>query len=219
MLIGVPKEIKNHEYRVGLTPSSVVELAKHGHTILIQNNAGAAIDFSNEEYVAAGAQIIDTAEEIFERAEMIIKVKEPQAGECKMLKEGQILYAYLHLAPDPDQTRLLVESGATCVAYETVTDSAGGLPLLAPMSEVAGRMSVQAGAHHLEKAQGGRGVLLAGVPGVAPAKVLVIGGGVVGDNAASMAVGMSSDVTILDRSIARLRQLDNEYEGLSLIHI
>ena len=213
MLIGVPKEIKNHEYRVGLTPSSVVELAKHGHTILIQNNAGAAIDFSNEEYVAAGAQIIDTAEEIFERAEMIIKVKEPQAGECKMLKEGQILYAYLHLAPDPDQTRLLVESGATCVAYETVTDSAGGLPLLAPMSEVAGRMSVQAGAHHLEKAQGGRGVLLAGVPGVAPAKVLVIGGGVVGDNAASMAVGMSSDVTILDRSIARLRQLDNEYEG------
>jgi alanine dehydrogenase len=144
---------------------------------------------------------------------MIIKVKEPQPQECKMLREGQILYTYLHLAPDPDQTKLLVESGATCVAYETVTDADGGLPLLAPMSEVAGRMSVQAGAHHLEKAQGGRGVLLAGVPGVAPAKVLVIGGGVVGDNAALMAVGMGADVTILDRSIPRLRQLDGEYEG------
>ena len=144
---------------------------------------------------------------------MIIKVKEPQPQECKMLREGQILYTYLHLAPDPDQTKLLVESGATCVAYETVTDADGGLPLLAPMSEVAGRMSVQAGAHHLEKAQGGRGILLAGVPGVAPAKVLVIGGGVVGDNAALMAVGMGADVTILDRSIPRLRQLDGEYEG------
>jgi alanine dehydrogenase len=213
MLIGVPKEIKNHEYRVGLTPSSVKELVKHGHQVMIEHDAGVAIDFTNEEYVAAGAEIVSSAEEIFARGEMIVKVKEPQPKECKMLREGQILYTYLHLAPDPDQTKLLLESGATCVAYETVTDAEGGLPLLAPMSEVAGRMSVQAGAHHLEKAQGGRGVLLAGVPGVAPANVLVIGGGVVGDNAASMAVGMGANVTILDRSIPRLRQLDSEYEG------
>ena len=213
MLIGVPKEIKNHEYRVGLTPSSVMELVKHGHNIMIEHDAGAGVDFSDEQYISAGAEIVSNAVEIFARSEMIIKVKEPQPQECKMLREGQILYTYLHLAPDPDQTKLLVESGATCVAYETVTDAEGGLPLLAPMSEVAGRMSVQAGAHHLEKAQGGRGVLLAGVPGVAPAKVLIIGGGVVGDNAASMAVGMGADVTILDRSIPRLRQLDNEYEG------
>ena len=213
MLIGVPKEIKNHEYRVGLTPSSVKELVKHGHQVMIEHDAGVAIDFTNEEYVAAGAEIVSSAEEIFARGEMIVKVKEPQSQECKMLREGQILYTYLHLAPDPDQTKLLLESGATCVAYETVTDAEGGLPLLAPMSEVAGRMSVQAGAHHLEKAQGGRGVLLAGVPGVAPANVLVIGGGVVGDNAASMAVGMGANVTILDRSIPRLRQLDSEYEG------
>ena len=213
MLIGVPKEIKNHEYRVGLTPSSVKELVKHGHQVMIEHDAGVAIDFTNEEYVAAGAEIVSSAEEIFARGEMIVKVKEPQPQECKMLREGQILYTYLHLAPDPDQTKLLLESGATCVAYETVTDAEGGLPLLAPMSEVAGRMSVQAGAHHLEKAQGGRGVLFAGVPGVAPANVLVIGGGVVGDNAASMAVGMGANVTILDRSIPRLRQLDSEYEG------
>ena len=213
MLIGVPKEIKNHEYRVGLTPSSVMELVKHGHQIMIQRNAGAGVDFSDDQYIVAGAEIVTTAEEIFARGDMIIKVKEPQPQECRMLREGQILYTYLHLAPDPDQTKLLVESGATCVAYESVTDAEGGLPLLAPMSEVAGRMSVQAGAHHLEKAQGGRGVLLAGVPGVAPAKVLVIGGGVVGDNAALMAVGMGADVTILDRSISRLRQLDGEYEG------
>jgi alanine dehydrogenase len=213
MLIGVPKEIKNHEYRVGLTPSSVMELVKHGHQVIIERNAGAGVDFSDDQYIVVGAEIVNNAEEIFARSDMIIKVKEPQPQECKMLREGQILYTYLHLAPDPDQTKLLVESGATCVAYETVTDADGGLPLLAPMSEVAGRMSVQAGAHHLEKAQGGRGVLLAGVPGVAPAKVLVIGGGVVGDNAALMAVGMGADVTILDRSIPRLRQLDGEYEG------
>lgn len=213
MLIGVPKEIKNHEYRVGLTPSSVMELVKHGHQIIIERNAGAGVDFSDDQYIVVGAEIVTNAEEIFARSDMIIKVKEPQPQECKMLREGQILYTYLHLAPDPDQTKLLVESGATCVAYETVTDADGGLPLLAPMSEVAGRMSVQAGAHHLEKAQGGRGILLAGVPGVAPAKVLVIGGGVVGDNAALMAVGMGADVTILDRSIPRLRQLDGEYEG------
>lgn len=213
MLIGVPKEIKNHEYRVGLTPSSVAELVGRGHRVIVQQSAGDAIDFSDEQYCQAGASIVNTAEEIFKRAEMIIKVKEPQKNECKMLREGQILYTYLHLAPDPEQTALLIESGATCVAYETVTDDKGGLPLLAPMSEVAGRMSVQAGAHHLEKAQGGRGVLLGGVPGVAPAKVLIIGGGVVGDNAAKMAVGMGAEVTILDRSISRLRELDNDFEG------
>ena len=213
MLIGVPKEIKNHEYRVGLTPSSVAELKSFGHQVLVEHNAGDAIDFSDDQYQQAGAEIVNTAKEIYQRSDMIIKVKEPQKNECKMLREGQILYTYLHLAPDPEQTALLIKSGATCVAYETVTDSKGGLPLLAPMSEVAGRMSVQAGAHHLEKAQGGRGVLLGGVPGVAPAKVLIIGGGVVGDNAAKMAVGMGAEVTILDRSISRLRELDNDFEG------
>jgi alanine dehydrogenase len=213
MLIGVPKEIKNHEYRVGLTPSSVVELVGRGHQVIIERNAGDAIDFSDQQFVEAGASIVDSATEIYKRAEMIVKVKEPQPDECKMLREGQILYTYLHLAPDPEQTELLIKSGATCVAYETVTDDRGGLPLLAPMSEVAGRMSVQAGAHYLEKAQGGRGVLLGGVPGVAPASVLVVGGGVVGANAAKMAVGMGAEVTILDRSVSRLRELDNEFEG------
>mgnify|MGYP001589521697 CR=1 FL=1 len=213
MLIGVPKEIKNHEYRVGLTPASVMELVARGHRVMVEVDAGAAIDFSNQEYLIAGAEIVETAAEVFAAADMIVKVKEPQPVECAMLRPGQILYTYLHLAPDPQQTELLIKSGAICVAYETVTDNQGGLPLLAPMSEVAGRMSVQAGAYHLEKAQGGRGVLLGGVPGVAPAKVLVIGGGVVGDNAAAMAVGMGADVTILDRSIPRLRQLDAKYEG------
>lgn len=213
MLVGVPKEIKNHEYRVGLTPASVNELVKRGHQVLVERNAGAAIDFPDADYINAGAEIVASAGEVFARAEMVVKVKEPQPAECKMLREGQILYTYLHLAPDPEQTELLLASGATCVAYETVTDDQGGLPLLAPMSEVAGRMSVQAGAHHLEKAQAGRGVLLGGVPGVAPAKVLVIGGGVVGDNAAAMAVGMGADVTLLDRSIPRLRELDAKYEG------
>lgn len=213
MLIGVPKEIKNHEYRVGLTPSSVMELVGRGHRVMVEVDAGAAIDFSNAEYSAAGAEIASSAAEVFAAADMIIKVKEPQPVECAMLRKGQILYTYLHLAPDPQQTELLVKSGAICIAYETVTDNQGALPLLAPMSEVAGRMSVQAGAYHLEKAQGGRGVLLGGVPGVAPAKVLVIGGGVVGDNAAAMAVGMGADVTILDCSIPRLRQLDAKYEG------
>ena len=162
MLIGVPKEIKNHEYRVGLTPSSVNELVKRGHKVIVERMAGLAIDFTDAEYSQAGAEMVDSAGEVFSRADMIVKVKEPQPAECKMLREGQILYTYLHLAPDPQQTKLLVESGATCVAYETVTDNQAGLPLLAPMSEVAGRMSVQAGAHHLEKAQGGRGVLLGG---------------------------------------------------------
>lgn len=213
MLVGVPKEIKNHEYRVGLTPASVVELVARGHRVMVEMGAGVGIDFSDDEYLAAGAEMVASAAEVFAAADMIVKVKEPQPAECAMLRDGQILYTYLHLAPDPQQTKLLVESGATCIAYETVTDNHGGLPLLAPMSEVAGRMSVQAGAYHLEKAQGGRGVLLGGVPGVAPARVLVIGGGVVGDNAAAIAVGMGADVTILDRSIARLRELDAKYEG------
>ncbi len=213
MLIGVPKEIKNHEYRVGLTPASVQELVKHGHELVIETHAGAGIGFENEDYVAAGARISETAAEIFAAADMIVKVKEPQPDECKMLRRGQILYTYLHLAPDPDQTAALIKSGATCIAYETVTDASGGLPLLAPMSEVAGRLAPQAGAHVLEKAQGGRGVLLGGVPGVEPAKVTVIGGGIVGHNAAAIAAGMGADVTILDRSVDRLRWLDNHYQG------
>jgi len=209
MLIGVPKEIKNHEYRVGLTPAAVKEFVTFGHEVMVENNAGASIGFDNDQYVSSGATIIGSAEEIFAKAEMIVKVKEPQPNECKMLREGQILYTYLHLAPDPTQTQLLVESGATCIAYETVTDNRNGLPLLAPMSEVAGRMAVQAGAHYLEKAHGGSGTLLGGVPGVAPGKVLVIGGGVVGTNAAKMAIGLGADVTILDRSLTRLRELDD----------
>lgn len=213
MLIGVPKEIKNHEYRIGLTPAGVKELVMNGHQVMVENNGGAAIGFDNDQYIAAGASIVDKAEDIFAKAEMIIKVKEPQPNECRMLREGQVLFTYLHLAPDPQQTELLVASGATCIAYETVTDPRGGLPLLAPMSEVAGRMSIQAGAHHLEKAQGGLGALLGGVPGVAPSKVLVIGGGVVGTQAARMAVGMGADVTIVDRSLPRLRQLDTEFDG------
>ena len=213
MIIGVPKEIKNHEYRIGLTPAGVKELTVNGHDVIIENNGGAAIGFDNEQYVKAGAKIINSAEEIFATAEMIIKVKEPQPNECKMLRSGQILFTYLHLAPDPKQTALLVESGALCIAYETVTAATGGLPLLAPMSEVAGRMSIQAGAHALEKAQGGLGALLGGVPGVAPSKVLVVGGGVVGTQAARMAVGMGADVTILDRSLTRLRELDTEFDG------
>ena len=209
MLVGVPKEIKNHEYRVGLTPAAVKEFVAHGNSVLVETNAGASIGFSDDMYINAGADIASSAEDVFAKAEMIVKVKEPQPNECKMLSEGQTLYTYLHLAPDPTQTQLLVESGATCIAYETVTDPRGGLPLLAPMSEVAGRMSIQAGAHFLEKAHGGSGTLLGGVPGVAPGKVLVIGGGVVGTNAAKMAVGLGADVTILDRSLSRLRELDD----------
>lgn len=213
MLIGVPKEIKNHEYRVGLTPAAAKEFVSHGHSVVVETNAGSAIGFTDHQYRLAGANIAESAEAIFAQADMIVKVKEPQPNECKMLREGQTLYTYLHLAPDPTQTELLVESGATCIAYETVTDNFGGLPLLAPMSEVAGRMSVQAGAHYLEKAQGGSGTLLGGVPGVAPGKVLIIGGGVVGTNAAKMALGMGADVTILDRSLPRLRQLDDIFSG------
>jgi len=211
MLIGTPKEIKNHEYRVGLTPESVVEMRRHGHQVIVETGAGAGIDANDDAYIAAGAEIVDTADEVFARADMIVKVKEPQAGERKMLREGQILYTYLHLAPDPDQTRDLVDSGAVCIAYETVTDAHGGLPLLKPMSQVAGRMSVQAGAAALEKAHGGRGVLLGGVPGVRPGKVVIVGGGVVGFNAAQMAVGLQADVTILDRDAATLERLSNHF--------
>jgi len=213
MHIGVPKEIKNNEYRVGLTPAGARELCRHGHQVTIETQAGAAIGFTDQHYVAAGASVAATAAEIYAGADMIIKVKEPQPVEYQQLRPGQILYAYLHLAPDPDQTRGLIDSGAVCIAYETVTDAQGGLPLLAPMSEVAGRMSIQAAAHALEKAQGGSGVLLGGVPGVPPAHVTVIGGGVVGINAARMALGLGANVTILDRSLPRLREIDNDYEG------
>lgn len=213
MLIGVPKEIKPQEFRVGLTPASVRELTHHGHQVIIEQNAGAEIGYSDADYTAVGAQILPTAEEIFATAEMIVKVKEPQAVECNMLRPDQLLFTYLHLAPDPEQTEALLKSGAIAIAYETVTDSHGGLPLLAPMSEVAGRMAIQCGAHTLEKHQKGRGVLLGGVPGVEPAKVVIIGGGVVGTNAAKMAVGLGADVTILDRSLPRLRELDDIFMG------
>ena len=207
MLIGVPKEIKNHEYRVGMVPGSVRECVNHGHRVIVEAGGGLGIGATDDDYRAAGADVVDTAAEVFVEAEMIVKVKEPQAGERAMLRDGHILFTYLHLAPDPDQTRDLVDSGAVCIAYETVTDIRGGLPLLAPMSQVAGRMSIQAGAHCLEKEAGGRGVLLAGVPGVRPAKVVIIGGGVVGENAAYMAVGVGADVTILDRSVDTMRAL------------
>ena len=211
MLIGVPREIKNHEYRVGLTPASVRELVHHGHRVVVESNAGTAIGLDDDHYVAAGAEILPDAAAVFERADMIVKVKEPQPAECRMLREGQVLFTYLHLAPDPQQTRMLVDSGAVAIAYETVTDRFGGLPLLAPMSEVAGRMAVQAGAHCLEKAQGGRGVLLGGVPGVVAAKVVVLGGGVVGTNAARMAMGLEAKVIVIDRSLTRLKELDLQF--------
>ena len=208
MLIGLPKEIKNHEYRVGLTPASVRELTLHGHQVLVQTGAGAAIGLSDEQYKAAGATLAADAKEIFARAEMIVKVKEPQPQECAMMRAGQILYTYLHLAPDPEQTAALMRSGAVCVAYETITGANGGLPLLAPMSEVAGRMAIQAGAAHLEKSKGGMGLLLGGVPGVAAGHVVILGAGVVGSNALQMAVGTGARVTVLDKNMDRLRQLD-----------
>lgn len=211
MIIGVPKEIKNHEYRIGMTPAGVRELVHLGHQVLVQREGGAAIGLTNELYELAGAQLVDTPEEIFATADMVVKVKEPQPEECAMLRPGQLLFTYLHLAPDPEQTALLIKSDVIAIAYETVTDDHGGLPLLAPMSEVAGRMAIQAGAHSLEKSQGGNGTLLGGVPGVEPGRVVVIGGGVVGENAARMAMGLGADVTVLDRSIGRLKELDNLY--------
>ncbi|AVT49549.1 alanine dehydrogenase [Shewanella baltica] len=211
MIIGVPKEIKNHEYRVGMVPSSVRELAIKGHEVFVETNAGTGIGFSDQDYIDAGATILATAAEVFAKAQMIVKVKEPQAVERAMLRHDQILFTYLHLAPDLPQTEDLIKSGAVCIAYETVTDDRGGLPLLAPMSEVAGRMSIQAGAMALEKSSGGRGMLLGGVPGVEPAKVVIIGGGMVGTNAAQMAVGLGADVVVLDRSIDALRRLNVQF--------
>jgi alanine dehydrogenase len=211
MRIGCPKEIKVHEYRVGLTPAGVRELVAAGHEVAMETNAGAGIGMSDAAYQAAGARILATPAEIFAWAEMVVKVKEPQPSECAMLKSGQVLFTYLHLAADKDQAEALVASGATCIAYETVTVPGGALPLLTPMSEVAGRMSIQVGATALQKANGGFGVLLGGVPGVAPAKVVVLGGGVSGTHAAEMAVGLKADVTVVDRSVKRLRELSAQF--------
>nr|WP_086938882.1 alanine dehydrogenase [Thaumasiovibrio occultus] len=213
MIIGVPKEIKVHEYRIGMIPSAVKELVQYGHTVYVETQAGVGIGFSDSDYEAVGAVILPSASDVFSRADMIVKVKEPQASERAMLKPNQILFTYLHLAPDPDQTHDLLASGAICIAYETVTDDHGRLPLLAPMSEVAGRMSIQAGAYALEKSRGGSGMLLGGVPGVEPAKVVILGGGVVGANAAQMAVGLRANVVILDRNIDVLRALDLQFAG------
>ena len=208
MRVGVPKEIKNHEYRVGLTPASVAELVAHGHEVFVETKAGTGIDFADAAYEKVGAKILPTAADVFAQSDMIVKVKEPQRQEIAMLEPRHLLFTYLHLAPDPEQAKGLIKSGATCIAYETVTSNSGALPLLKPMSEVAGRMSVQVGAHYLEKEQGGRGVLLGGVPGVAPAKVAILGGGVAGVNAAQMATGLRADVTIYDINNDRLAELD-----------
>lgn len=213
MIVGVPKEIKNNEFRVGLTPAGVRELCSHGHRVLLEHDAGMGTGFSDALYEQVGAEIVADAQTLYGTADMIVKVKEPQTVECKMLREGQILFAYLHLAPDPEQAQLLLASGASCVAYESVTDEHHGLPLLAPMSEVAGRLAVQQGAFSLEKIRGGNGILLGGVPGVAPAHVVIIGGGVVGLSAARIAMGMGARVIILDRSLPRLRQIDDLYGG------
>jgi alanine dehydrogenase len=211
MIIGVPKEIKNHEYRVGLVPGSVKELVRNGHTVYMETHAGAGIGFDDAAYIEAGAQILPTAQAVFDSADMIVKVKEPQSQECQMLKEGQVLFTYLHLAADKEQTEELINSKAVAIAYETVTDAHGRLPLLSPMSEVAGRMSVQVGATCLEKEAGGSGVLLGGVPGVEPAHVVILGGGVVGTAAARMAMGLEARVTVIDRSNQRLQELDSLY--------
>lgn len=214
MLIGVPKEIKNHEYRIGIMPAGVRELVDKGHEVLVEYDAGHAIGLTNDLYQQAGATIIKSAKTIYDRAELIVKVKEPQPQERQWLKPGQILFAYLHLAADKQQTQDLINSGATCIAYETVTDKQGGLPLLAPMSEIAGRLAIQMGSRALESHHGGKGILLGGVPGVAPAKVLVLGGGVVGEQAARMAIGLGADTTIFDINVARLRQLDAHFGPL-----
>lgn len=213
MIIGTVREIKNHEYRVGLSPEAVMELVAHGHQVLVESGAGLGIGAQDAAYANAGAQIVAQAAQVFAKAQMIVKVKEPQPAERAMLRAGQVLFTYLHLAPDPDQARDLMASGSVAIAYETVTDAGGGLPLLRPMSAVAGRMAVQAGAAALEKARGGRGVLLGGVPGVLPGKVLVLGGGVVGFNAAQMAVGLGADVTVLDRSPLVLERLAHHFGG------
>src|SRR6516162_8617616 len=211
MRIGVPKEIKVHEYRVGMTPASVREAVEHGHQVFVEQDAAARQGMFDRDYERAGAEVLASAAEVFSSCDLIVKVKEPQPAECLMLREGQTLFTYLHLAPDPEQAKALMASGVTAIAYETVTSARGGLPLLAPMSEVAGRMSIQVGAHCLEKAQGGAGILLGGVPGVAPARVVIIGGGVSGTHAARMAIGMEAAVTVIDRSIERLRELDEVF--------
>ena len=211
MLIGVPKETKNHEYRVGLVPSSVRELIARGHQVLVETNAGAGLNLTDREYQAAGASVVAGADEVFARAELVVKVKEPQAAERKQLRPGQALFTYLHLAPDPAQTQDLLASGASCIAYETVTSPEGRLPLLEPMSEIAGRMAIQVGAHALERAHGGRGVLLAGVPGVAPGKITILGGGTVGSNAAVIACGIGAEVVVIDRSVQTLRRLSARF--------
>ncbi len=213
MKIGIPKEIKIHEYRVGMVPASVKEAILHGHTVYVETQAGEGIGYTDKDYIAVGAQIVISAQAVFEQADMIVKVKEPQRQERRLLRKDQILFTYLHLAPDREQTEDLINSGAVCIAYETVTDDNGQLPLLAPMSEVAGRMALQAGAFALEKSRGGRGVLLAGVPGVTPANVVIIGGGVVGMNAAQMAVGLRANVVIIDRNVEVLRRLDRLFSG------
>ena len=213
MLIGVPKEIKVHEYRVGMTPSSVREAVAHGHQVIVETMAGAGIGATDEDYRKAGADIVGSAGEVFKRAEMVVKVKEPQAVERKQLRAGQVLFTYLHLAPDPEQAKDLVASGAVCIAYETVTSPTGGLPLLAPMSEVAGRLAVQAGARCLEKSAGGMGMLLGGVPGVAPGRIVILGAGVVGTNSAQMAVGTGAHVVVIDKSTEALRRIDAMFNG------
>jgi alanine dehydrogenase len=218
MRIGVPKEIKNHEYRIGLTPIAVREAVAHGHQVFVQADAAVRIGISDDDYKKAGAKILKTAAEVFEKADMIVKVKEPQAAECKMLRAGQTLFTYLHLAPDPDQAKALMKSGCTAIAYETVTNARGGLPLLAPMSEVAGRMAIQAGAHCLEIAQGGRGVLLGGVAGVAPGKVVVLGAGVSGVNAAVMATGLQAEVVLLDINVERLYQVKQQLPSVTTLY-
>jgi len=216
MLIGVPKEIKVHEYRVGMTPSSVREAVVHGHAVIVETRAGAGIGASDDDYRNAGAQVADTAAEVFARADLIVKVKEPQAAERKMLRANQVLFTYLHLAADRAQAQDLLASGAVCIAYETVTSPTGGLPLLAPMSEVAGRLAIQAGAHCLEKSAGGMGMLLGGVPGVAPARIVILGAGVVGTNAVQMAVGTGAQVVVIDKSIDALRRIDALFNGRAL---
>ncbi|KAB2911248.1 MAG: alanine dehydrogenase [Hyphomicrobiaceae bacterium] len=211
MRIGVPKEIKVHEYRVGMTPASVREAVAHGHEVVVEHDAAARQGIGDKDYERAGARIAKTAAEIFAKAELIVKVKEPQPDELKLLRQGQTIFTYLHLAPDPEQAKALMRSGVTAIAYETVTSPRGGLPLLAPMSEVAGRMAVQAGAHCLEMEQGGRGMLLGGVAGVAPAKVVVLGGGVAGINAVRMAIGLEAQVTVLDVDVGRLYAIDQQF--------
>ncbi len=219
MIIGIPKEIKNHEYRVGATPAGVRELIHAGHQVLVQKDAGAAIDYTDEQYQKAGAKIVASAEEVYKQSDMILKVKEPQENECKMIKKDQVVFSYLHLAAEPHLTKNLIDSGCVAVAFETVTANDGTLPLLAPMSKVAGKLSIQAGAKALEKTQGGRGLLLGGVPGVERGKVVIIGGGVSGTNAAKVAIGMGAEVTILDRSLPRIRYLADIFgNSASLIY-